>query len=63
MPPRGSGGYPQPMYVVALIAAVALALLPKVARWIRGSSREIKAEAGTGDAPGGPDRGPGGMKM
>ena len=49
--------------LVALIAAVALGLVPKVVQWIRGSSEESLSEAGTGDAPGGPDRGPDGIKM
>ena len=51
------------MFVVALIAAVAVALLPKVVRWIRGTNSKSFAESGHGDAPGGPDRGPDGMKM
>ena len=49
--------------LVAAIAAGAIALAPKISAWIRGLSRRANAEAGTGDAPGGPDRGPGGMKM
>lgn len=48
---------------VALIALVAIALARTVSSWIGRSSREANAEAGPGDAPGGPDRGPGGMKM
>jgi hypothetical protein len=48
---------------VALIALIAIALAKTVSGWIGRSSREASAEAGPGDAPGGPDRGPGGIKM
>jgi hypothetical protein len=48
---------------VALIALIAIALAKVVSGWIGRSSREANAEAGPGDAPGGPDRGPDGMKM
>ncbi len=51
------------MYAVALIAVIAIALAAKVSKWIRDASRRELDEAGTGDVPGGPDRGPGGMKM
>ncbi len=51
------------MYAVALIAVIAIALGAKVSKWIRDSSRKELEEAGTGDAPGGPDRGPDGMLM
>lgn len=49
--------------VVALIAFVAFVLAPAVSRWIRGRGHGIAAEAGSGDDPGAPDRGPGGMRM
>ena len=51
------------MYAVAAIAVIAIALAAKVSQWIRSSSRKPMAEAGTGDDPGGPDRGPDGMLM
>jgi len=51
------------MYAVAAIAVIAIALAAKVSKWIRSSSREPMAQAGTGDDPGGPDRGPDGMLM
>lgn len=49
--------------VVALIAAGALALAPKVSAWIQSRGSAIEAEVGSGDAPGSRDRGPDGMKM
>ena len=49
--------------VVGLVAFVALVLAPAVSRWIRNLGRDRVREAGSGDPPGGPDRGPGGIRM
>ena len=51
------------MYAVAAIAVIAVGLAVKVSKWIGSSTREPMSQAGTGDAPGGPDRGPDGMLM
>jgi len=51
------------MFAIAVIAVVALGLAAKVSQMIGRSNREPMSQAGTGDTPGGPDRGPGGMKM
>jgi hypothetical protein len=51
------------MLAVVLIAGIAIALAAKVSQWIRRSSEEPMSEAGSGDKPGEPDRGPDGMKM
>ena len=49
--------------VVAGIAVAAIGLAPKISAWIKSFSSRRNAEAGPGDTPGGPDRGPEGIKM